>query len=259
MLACIKSGVRVLLRRFGYDIRSLTPQSYGIDYVVDIDRLARAWTFPLATFFDVGAHQGETTKRVLLSFPNLTVIAFEPHPKSFAVLRQQFAQDRRVATYNVALDRQQRTASLFDYRDNSYVSSLAPDARYASLYETQVSTISVPCTTLDYFCEQNGISSVDVLKIDTEGFELKVLQGASAMLARQGIRFIYLEFNDMLEIPGITGGALVPIAKFLGPFGFRFVATYTDYIRTDGEMFGVSNALFALPPHTAIQQVGRPF
>ena len=68
------------------------------------------------------------------------------------------------------------------------------------------------------------------------------------MLSAGKIRFIYTEFNDMLPKPGTTGGALVPIAQFLAPLGFRFVATYTDFVRTDREMFGVSNALLVVPP-----------
>ena len=150
--------------------------------------------------------------------------------------------------YNLALDKEQRTASLCEYR-SSTINSLTPDARYASLYEKQVRTIPVQCTTLDAFCEQYGFSSIDVLKIDTEGYELNVLHGAHLTLARGVVRFVYLEFNDMLEKPGITGGALVPIAEFLGPLGYRFVAAYHRlHCRTDGDMFGVSNALFAIPP-----------
>jgi len=68
------------------------------------------------------------------------------------------------------------------------------------------------------------------------------------MLSAGNVRFVYAEFNDMLPKLGTTGGALVPLSEFLAPFGFRFVATYTDYIVTHGEMFTVANALFALPP-----------
>ena len=66
-------------------------------YLFDIDRLAEAWRIPLRTFFDVGAHEGETTERVLSRLPKINVTAFEPHPKSFAALRQHFAQDSRVS------------------------------------------------------------------------------------------------------------------------------------------------------------------
>ena len=40
----------------------------------------------------------------------------------------------------------------------------------------------------------------------------------------------------------------MPFEELLGPFGFRFVASYNSYISTAGEMFSTSNALFCLPP-----------
>jgi len=39
----------------------------------------------------------------------------------------------------------------------------------------------------------------------------------------------------------------LPFDVLLRPYGYRFVASYNDYIGTSGEMFSVSNALFALP------------
>jgi hypothetical protein len=60
-----------------------------------------------------------------------------------------------------------------------------------------------------------------------------------------------------LERIGVSGGALAPIAKLIRPFGYRFVATYTDRIVTEGEMLGVSNALFALPPAPQLGHAGE--
>lgn len=95
---------------------------------------------------------------------------------------------------------------------------------------------------------RKNLDAIDVLKVDTEGFDLEVLKGAVNLLAAGLIRFIYFEFNEILNREGVFGGALAPIAELITPYGYRFVATYNDYVVTEGEMFGVSNALFALPP-----------
>ena len=68
------------------------------------------------------------------------------------------------------------------------------------------------------------------------------------MLQAGSIRFVYCEFNELFPRDGIAGGALLPLAELLSSYGYRFVASYNDYIMTTGEMFGVSNALFVLPP-----------
>ena len=70
------------------------------------------------------------------------------------------------------------------------------------------------------------------------------------MLQRRAIKFVFVEFNDLQPQKGRSGGALLPIDSLLHPNGFRFIASYNDLIVTEGEMFSVSNALFALPPST---------
>jgi hypothetical protein len=105
-------------------------------------------------------------------------------------------------------------------------------------------------TTLDVFCEENSIGSIDILKIDTEGFDLIVLQGAERMLQNGRIKFIHVEYNDLQPKDGVFGGALVPMDTLLRQYGFRYVASYNDWANLEGEMFFVSNALFALPPST---------
>ncbi|MCP4410450.1 MAG: FkbM family methyltransferase [Gammaproteobacteria bacterium] len=53
--------------------------------------------------------------------------------------------------------------------------------------------VIVQCTTLDADCAKNGIGQIDVLKIDTEGFDLTVLQGSRALLQSSAIKFVYVK------------------------------------------------------------------
>ena len=61
---------------------------------------------------------------------------------------------------------------------------------------------------MDTFCSENTIDRVDLLKIDTEGFDLIVLQGGISMFKRRAIKFIYVEYNDLQPKEGVVGGAL---------------------------------------------------
>ena len=106
----------------------------------------------------------------------------------------------------------------------------------------------VKVSSLDCFCKDQNIDRIDVLKIDTEGHELEVLKGAVNLLSSRKIRYIYAEFNELLPIKGVIGGALCPIAEFIYPFGYSFIATYNDYLHVDGDLLGISNVLFAQPP-----------
>lgn len=76
---------------------------------------------------------------------------------------------------------------------------------HASLYQAVIEQIhhtesvkhTVEVITLDEFCTQHGIDHIHLLKNDTEGNELKCLQGASGLLNRGAIDVIQFEFNEM--------------------------------------------------------------
>lgn len=220
---------------------------FGIDPFTDIRRLAGIWQYPVGLVFDVGANDGSTAESALKEFPGAQVVSFEPHPTTFNALNARIAGNPRHRSVNVALGSEAGEAELFVY-DESKVNSLTPNAQYAKRYGKTGQSIRVAITTLDTFCMENGIDGVDVLKIDTEGFDLVVLEGCRALMERRAVKFIYVEFNDLQPKDGVFGGALMPFDMLLRPYGYRFVASYNDYIGTSGEMFSVSNALFALPP-----------
>ena len=56
-------------------------------------------------------------------------------------------------------------------------------------------TREVPVVALDDYCAEAGLTRVDLLKIDTQGFELNVLTGAERLLRSGAVRAVYLEVN----------------------------------------------------------------
>jgi FkbM family methyltransferase len=249
MLSVPKRLVRSLFRRAGFEITKLNTKpigTIGTDVFSDIKRLSEAWNYPIKIFFDVGANDGATAEAALSHFVDARIFSFEPHPLTFRKLCANISRPRFKA-FNIALGDEKREAELFSY-DNDKLNSLVPDARYAVRFGKKGDQIKINMSTIDDFCADHCIATIDVLKVDTEGFDLSVMKGAAEKLAKREVRFIYTEFNDVFEQAGRSGGALFPICALLYPFGFRFVASYTDYVITDGEFFAVHNALLAAPP-----------
>jgi FkbM family methyltransferase len=239
-------AARSILEAQGYWFRQREALPYGVDYLLDVRRLSAAWRLPIRTFFDVGANEGQTVRAARAAFSQAKIYAFEPHTPTFAKLELAETGELLVS-FNCAVGDKNDVVPMFVH--GSLLNSLHPDARYNVRFSVPLQeTISVPCVTLDRFCADHGVISIDVLKVDTEGHELAVLRGATGLLSSGAVRFVYTEFNDFAGRPGISGGALAPIGELLSPLGFRMISTYTDHIVTDGELFVTSNALFALPP-----------
>jgi FkbM family methyltransferase len=147
------------------------------------------------TVVDAGAHHGHTTAQYLDAFPNCRVIALEPASANHAVAITALAPyGARVELLRVGLS---DTNSKADLRLTSHSGAHSllevGDMRF---YDEPVDILPpelIETVTLDRLCEDRGIDTLDILKMDIQGGELMALKGAETMLARGAIRLIVLE------------------------------------------------------------------
>jgi FkbM family methyltransferase len=138
--------------------------------------------------FDVGGNIGQTIEEMLQRFNAPLVYCFEPSPKSFAAL-QRF-KGTRVTLENCALG--DSAGSLPFHTDDAWTVN---DSLLQPTFATSGKTVQVTVDTLDSYCSRAGVQHIDLLKIDAQGYDLKVLAGASALLARKAIRLFTAEIN----------------------------------------------------------------
>ena len=244
--------IRSALSRLGYVLWKREFLRFGVDPFLDIRRLATMWRLPIGTVFDVGANDGGFLGQAHAAFPEARFYSFEPHPATFRRLTERMRLPR-TELFELGLGDRRGPVVFHEYGregDGALINSMVPDAPYAVRGGFPSQPITVPCDTLDLFCRDKGVGHVDVLKIDVEGFEAAVLRGAEGMLRANAIRFVYLEYNDLCPVPKANGGALIPIAEYLSGWGYRCVATYTDFVLAD--LMSVANALFAVAPEGAV-------
>jgi FkbM family methyltransferase len=125
---------------------------------------------------DVGAHIGSYTLRMARRFRN--VIAFEPNPFNRHILRLnlQLNKVRNVQVEEVALSDSRGVSPLFLQQTTGATGSLNP-LHYGFKYDAMV---RVQVKKLDDF----GFTELDVLKIDAEGHEFRILKGAYQTIDR---------------------------------------------------------------------------
>lgn len=143
------------------------------------------------TIFDVGANVGDFTALILEAFPISVVHSFEPSNSSHSLLTLRFQDNPRVVLNKMAITKTRGIASLFGNEHGSALSSLYHrDVQFADLSFRQLEKVET--TTLEsYFSETKSFP--DILKLDVEGSELDVLQGAIALI--KNISVVQFEFG----------------------------------------------------------------
>jgi FkbM family methyltransferase len=231
-----KKAIRGCLSRFGYVIRSVPDAGgiSGVDLLHDVRILLGKRP---VTLFDVGANIGQTVVSFLEAFKEPRIFSFEPSPEPFAALRSAYGQDSRVRVENMALGDQQSELPFHVTLDYSVNDSLLEPA-----WNAQAKTEAVPVTTLDRYCEQHGIESIDFLKVDTQGYDLKVLQGSRRLLKEKKIRGFSVEliFTPMYK----DQPSYIDLLRFPEEFGYQLLGIYEQTYRHGRLVY--ANALFVM-------------
>ena len=147
------------------------------------------------TFVDVGAHRGIFTKGLSKHFDK--VIAFEPDPVSYQRLLLETENWKNISLFQTAISNTDGTTTL--YLGELPCPSILPEFEYAPESRLNYTVtyhgtngITVKTSRLDTLFN----SRIDLLKIDVEGAEFLVLQGASRLLGDGSIKRIMVELHN---------------------------------------------------------------
>jgi len=231
-LKLIRKAVKQLLRRAGIDIRFIP--ELGFDAYADMRKLV-ATDRPLV--FDVGANRGQTIEQFRNAFARPVIHAFEPGRGTFADLQRLTAGISDLHLNNVALGARAESRPFFHSEPDNMSSFLEQSA---DGWGEITDRYPVEIITVDDYCAARGIEHIDILKSDTQGFDLDVIKGARHTIDRHAIHLIFMEitFSDMYKgLPRFD-----EIYAFLSDCRFALVSFY-DFYYQHGRA-GWTDALF---------------
>ena len=168
------------------------------------------------TFVDAGANVGDWSARLLQRSGVAKGYCFDPSRQCAARLRDRFANEP-VEIRQLALSNQAGEASFLEKSDCGETSSLFGPGNCADGTIAQVQV-----ATLDNEIEQQE-EAIDWVKVDCEGWDLKVLQGAKELLNR--VRFVQFEYNTYWLR---SGSSLREAINYLETFGFQIYVIKND-------------------------------
>jgi FkbM family methyltransferase len=156
----------------------------GLSWLYDVQRFIG--TRALGIVFDVGANRGQTLQQLLRFAPKAQIYSFEPASETFALLEKSFTGRSNVHLLNLAVGASPDRMALQVGAD----SELNTLVRRPSC---EAASQMVDVTTVDAIVAANGLSHVDLLKIDVQGWEMEVMRGAATLIANHNLLFVFAE------------------------------------------------------------------
>ncbi len=179
---------------------------------------------------DVGAHFGESIKIFRNSFDIKKIYSFEASPENFKVLKKNYSLNStpNIEIYNYGLgdkisqdfiNQTLESSSSTINRLNNKSDYFFKKLKILNIKNEKFFSRKIPIEiiTLDSFLEEKQIDSIDLLKIDTEGYEYNVLKGL--LKHHHKIKLIYFEHHyDNMILKNYKFG---DINNLLIQYGFK--------------------------------------
>lgn len=185
-------------------------------------------------FFDIGANVGVFSIYAAKRHPGITVYCFEPEYSNLYTLKENIICNdlkNKTKIYSVAISNFNGLSMLHLQDITNGAAAHTESTKHIDKTDEGYPVVwseGVVSVTLDYLCEQLGVVP-NAMKIDTDGNEDKILEGAVKILANNNLRSI------VIEIPHEDQGKSNSCYKMLKTAGFSQL--WADKGRTRNEIW----------------------
>lgn len=232
-----KSTIKTIVRNvFGVDV--VSRQVFGQHLSRDLLTILSDRNKPL--IFDIGANRGDASVEFASLYKGASIHCFEPDPATYTELEARVRLfQKKIKTYNFGFGSTPGSQSLNISKSsggNSFleVSRGIGDFALGSWTEP-VGKVDSEIKTLNGFCKENGIQAIDLLKIDTQGYELEILKGGDEVVTAERVSVIYIEvlFVELYE----KQAYFHEVYRELNQRGFKLIGLYNRFYKTENPHF----------------------
>lgn len=197
--------------------------------------------FPFQVIFDVGSNVGDTVLMYHKHFPQARIYCFEPFAKAFGKLGKNTGGYPNIILNQLALGDSIESLDIpLKSDEHTNVNTLKTETigHGGSMGSERISV-----ETLDHYLEQHPeIGQIDLLKIDTEGYDLKVLTGAHKTLSQAKAKMIFTEVGFSKE--NNLHVKLCEMIPFLEKYEYTFLGIFSMDVNNLHRRPQFGNALF---------------
>lgn len=168
---------------------------------------------PPYCIFDVGANRGQFLNLLLqyIGTVDYRIHCFEPGHEVFGILKDSFGTNEKITFNNFAMGKEICCARLhYDAAGSGCASLTKRKLDHLGIFFDKSEQVRI--STIDEYCLEKGIEHIQLVKVDVEGHELDVFNGARKMFDNRRIDIVSFEF----------GGCNVDTRTFFQDFWYFF-------------------------------------
>ncbi len=230
-----KQGIKSILDSVGYQLTS--NKQFGNNILNDLRTILPADRELI--LFDIGANLGQTSLEFANSFAKSLIYSFEPDPSTFLELGKQTKAYPNIKTYNIGFGGKNGKVQMNVNKGSGGNSILSVSEKINDFaggdWTERIGETEVELCTLNSFCEALKIGQIDLVKIDTQGYEINILEGGSKILTPTYTKAVYIEvlFVELYK----EQAYFIDVFKILSERGYRLVGIYNKFYSTERPHF----------------------
>jgi FkbM family methyltransferase len=176
----------------------------------------------LNTIIDVGANSGQFAIASSKIFNNVQIYSFEALPSLYPVLKKNTNEIKNLEIFNFALGSEKGDIEFFQNDYSLASSALEIHKNQTELFPSTsgVTKIKIKCDTLDNVSPSMKLTSPVLLKLDVQGFEKKVLEGAVETLKKVDYLLFETSFMPMYNNEPLFN----EMNSYVNGLGFELIA-----------------------------------